>query len=165
MLYSLPDEIDITILQELQRNSRIPNSELAGKVGLSASACLSRTNKLRELGIIKHFVTAVDRLKVGLPVLLFTFVTLSPHNRKMADAFVERIKEMDQVLECYHITGRFDFLLKIVAPDISTYRDYIIDELVEIPGVEKVETLVVLKEEKERFSLPLDNMKLKERDE
>lgn len=159
MIFTPLDKIDIAILEELQDNARIPNSELAAKVGLSPSACLSRTNKLREMGVIKQFVLAIDRLKVGLSVLTLTFVTLSPHNREMAEAFVEKIKKMDQVLECYHITGSFDFLLKIVAPDISTYRDYIIDELVEIPGVEKVETLVVLKEEKQSFKLPLNKIK------
>jgi DNA-binding Lrp family transcriptional regulator len=97
----------------------------------------------------------VDQEKVGLPVSTFTFVTLSKHSRKAAQAFLKKIEKMPQVMECYNVTGQADYLLKIISPEISSYRDFIIDGLIEIQGVKHVETLVVLKTEKRNFSLPL----------
>jgi Lrp/AsnC family leucine-responsive transcriptional regulator len=97
----------------------------------------------------------VDQDKVGLPVSTFTFVTLSKHSRKAAIAFLKKIEKMPEVMECYNMTGQADYLLKIVSPDIARYRDFVMDGLIEIPGVQHVETLVVLKTEKRSFSLPL----------
>ena len=149
------DKIDKTLLKLLQTNSRISNSELAEKVKLSASACLNRVSRLREKGAIKQFATIVNPKDIGLEVTTFTFVALSQHNRKIAEEFVRKINAIEQILECYHVTGEFDYLLKIVAPDISAYRDFLIDELLEITGVSKAETLVVLKSEKQIYNLPI----------
>lgn len=151
----LLDQADTAILELLQLDSSIPNSELAKKVGLSPSACLARTKNLRRRGILERFTAILDQGKVGLPVSTFTFVTLSKHSRKAAEAFIKKIEKMPQVIECYNVTGRADYLLKIISPDISSYRDFIIDGLIGIQQVEHVETLVVLKTEKRNFSLPL----------
>ena len=97
----------------------------------------------------------MDQEKVGLPVSTFTFVTLSKHSRKAAQAFLKKIEKMSQIMECYNVTGQADYLLKILSPDISSYRDFVIDGLIGIQGVKHVETLVVLKTEKRHFSLPL----------
>ncbi|NOY81544.1 MAG: Lrp/AsnC family transcriptional regulator [Kiritimatiellaeota bacterium] len=150
------DKVDFAILGFLQAQARMSNSELARRVGLSESACLARTRRLQTDGTIKQFVTVVDARKVGMEITTFTFVTLAGHNRKTANTFVDRIKQTPEVLECYNVTGQWDYLLKIVAKDISAYRDFVIDRLIEIDGVDKVETLIVLKSEKESFSLPLD---------
>jgi len=157
MLKTVPplDKTDKTILKHLQVNSRIPNSELANKVKMSASACLKRVNRLRKNGTIKQFAAVINPVDIGLEITTLTFVALSPHNRKVAEQFVKRIKAIDYVLECYHVTGEFDYLLKIVASDISAYRDFIIDELLGIAGVSRLETLVVLKPEKQTFNLPI----------
>ena len=149
------DHTDTAILDLLQFDSSIANSELAAKVGLSPSASLARTKSLRRRGVLRRFTAIVDQEKVGLPVSTFTFVTLSKHSRKAAEAFLKKIEKMPQVMECYNVTGQADYLLKIISPDISSYRDFIIDGLIEIQGVEHVETLVVLKTEKCNFSLPL----------
>lgn len=149
------DDTDVTILKLLQADSSASNSELAARIGLSPSACLARVNRLRERGVIEGFTAIIEQEKVGLPVTTFSFVTLSKHSRKAADAFLKKIMNMPQVTECYNVTGRADYLLKIIAPGISSYRDFVIDGLIGIPGVEHVETLVVLKTEKRTFSLPL----------
>ena len=148
------DSTDLAILDLLQTDSSVPNSELAAKVGLSPSACLARTKSLRGRGVLGQFTAIVNQEKVGLPVSTFTFVTLSKHSRQAAEAFLGKIELMPQVMECYNVTGKADYLLKIVASDISHYRDFVIDELIAIPGVEHVETLVVLKTKKRCFSLP-----------
>ena len=158
MLETVPpiDKTDKAILKQLQANSRMPNSELADKVKLSASACLNRVNRLRDKGIIKQFAAVINPIDIGLEITTFTFVALSPHNRKVAEEFVKKITAIEHILECYHVTGEFDYLLKIVASDISAYRDFVIDELLGIAGVSKIETLVVLKSEKQTFNLPIE---------
>ena len=150
------DSIDLAILKGLQADARLPNSELAPNVGLSTSACLARTNRLREQGIIKQFATIIDHEKIGLDIIAFTFVTLSPHSPEIAAEFAEQLTNLPQVTECYHITGNYDYMLKIVAQNIPDYREFIVDSLLSINGVNKVETLMVLKVEKQQFSLPLD---------
>jgi Lrp/AsnC family leucine-responsive transcriptional regulator len=152
----LLDETDAAILDLIQTDSSIANSDLAVKVGLSPSACLARSKRLRERGVVRDFTAIVDQEKVGLPVTMFTFVTLAKHSRKAAETFLKSISAIPQVMECYNVTGRADYLLKIVAPEISSYRDFVIDELIEIQGVDHVETLVVLKTEKRQLRLPLN---------
>lgn len=150
------DEVDLAMLRLLQADASITNAQLAANVRLSPSACLSRTKRLLGRGVIKGFTAAVDERKVGLTVTAFAFVTLSKHSRSAADSFIRQIEGIVQVMECYNITGRADYLLKIVAPDISTYRDLVIDQIIDIPEVEHVETLMVLNVEKHSFELPLD---------
>jgi Lrp/AsnC family transcriptional regulator len=150
------DEVDLLMLRILQADASITNAELATKVGLSPSACLSRTKRLRERGVIEKFTAVVNEKTVGLTITAFAFVTLSKHSRSAAESFLGEIEKIVQVMECYNITGRADYMLKIVASDISTYRDIVIDNIIVIPEVEHVETLVVLKVEKRSFDLPLE---------
>ena len=159
------DLIDRTILNLLQQDGTLPNATIADKVELSPSPCLSRTRRLREEGVIQQTVAIIDEKKVGFETITFTFVTLSPHNRQMAEAFVERIQNASWILECYNITGSWDYLLKIVAPDIGSYRNFVLDELLDIPAVQKVETLVVLRTEKRSFCLPIETSNKEVKDE
>jgi len=151
------DSIDKDILRFVQIDSAISNADLAEKVGLSASACLGRTKNLRKKGVIKRYTAVIDEQKVGLSIISFTFVTLSPHNRTAAEAFCEQIQNLSQVVECYNITGNWDYLIKIVSPTIEAYRDFIMDSLLTIPAVNKVETLMVLKSEKQNGALPFSH--------
>ena len=150
------DEVDIVMLRMLQADASITNAELAANVGLSPSACLSRTRRLRERGVIEKITAVVNEKTVGLTITAFAFVTLSKHSRSAAESFLMQIENIAQVMECYNITGRADYMMKIVAPDISTYRDIVIDQVIVIPEVEHVESLVVLKVEKRSFDLPLE---------
>ncbi|MHB0976294.1 MAG: Lrp/AsnC family transcriptional regulator [Candidatus Aquicultorales bacterium] len=149
------DKIDLAILNALQEDCSVANNELAGRVGLSPSACLVRTKKLRENGFIRGFVAVVDEEAVGLEITAFAFVTLAHHDRETAESLLERIQETPQVIECWHVTGRADYLLKTVARDISCYRDFLMDTLISIPGVDHVETIIALKAEKRSLRLPL----------
>lgn len=149
------DTSDIAILTELQEDARIPNSELAPKVGLSTSACLARTNRLREQGVIKQFATIVDHEKVGFDIVAFTFVDLSPHSQQIAAAFSAAIEKLANVTESYHLTGVHDYMLKIVARNLPDYRDFIHNSLLTIPGVSKVESMMVLNIEKQQLALPV----------
>lgn len=149
------DDFDKEILDILQRDSSISNIELSRKIGLSASACLSRTKRLKELGVIKQYATIIDEKKVGLEIVAFTFVNLLPHNRNTANDFLLRVKETPQILECYNITGSWDYLLKVVSHDIASYRNFIMDTLLEFPGINKIDTNLVLGTDKQSFYLPI----------
>lgn len=154
------DEVDMAILTHLQKDSTITNAELAKQIGLSPSACLGRTKRLKEAGIIKQFVAIVDEQKIGLEVVTFVFVSLKPHDRKTTESFLESIQEIPNIMECHNISGVHDYLLKIIAPSIKAYRDFVIDTLIEVPGVDTVETSVVLSSEKLSYQLPLAESKL-----
>jgi Lrp/AsnC family transcriptional regulator len=149
------DDVDRLILEVLQNDASISNVELSKKAGLSPSACLARTRKMKERGIIRGFATLIDEKAVGLGLLAFTFVNLSPHNRAAGETFVKEVLKKPEVLECYNITGAWDYLLKIAAVDIANYRNFLMDELLAIPGVQRVETDIVLHTEKQSWSLPL----------
>lgn len=152
---SLLDETDIEILRVLQEDACIANAELAGRIGMSQSACLSRTRRLKECGIIRSSVAVVDEECVGLSVAAFAFVTLGRHDQDATETFLGRVESCPQVMECYHVTGSADYMLKIVAPDISSYRDFLMDTLVTTPDVSHIESRVVLRTEKRSFTLPL----------
>ncbi|MEN6565366.1 MAG: Lrp/AsnC family transcriptional regulator [Veillonellales bacterium] len=150
------DNYDKAILKALQKDSSISNLDLSKLIGLSTSACLARTKNLKELGVIKQFTTIVDEKKLGMETLAFIMVNLVPLNRETANFFVEEVNKLPQVLECYTLTGSRDYLLKIVARDMKSYRDFVIDSVMAIPGVSRVETSIVMSIEKRTISLPIE---------
>lgn len=150
------DAQDKAILHALQEDASISNLDLSKKIGLSPSACLTRTKNLKELGVIKQYTAFVDEKKIGIELIAFTMVNLSPLNREIANNFLATINEIPNVLECYTVTGNRDFLLKVVAKDIASFRDFIIDTIMAIPGVDKVETNIVMNTDKCTLTIPLD---------
>jgi len=152
------DSSDLAILTELQEDARTSNSELAPRVGLSTSACLTRTNRLREQGVIRQFATIVDHEKVGFDIIAFAFVDLSPHSQQIATDFTAAVEKLPNVTESYHLTGVHDYMLKIVARNLPDYREFVLNSLLSIPSVSKVETMMVLKVDKQQFSLPVSEV-------
>jgi Lrp/AsnC family leucine-responsive transcriptional regulator len=150
------DRSDKEILDILQKDATVSNIDLSRTIGLSPSACLGRTKRLKELGVIIQRVTILDETKVGLGIVAFTFVNLSPHNRVTANEFIAKVKETSQIMECYNITGSWDYLLKIVSKDIASYRNFIMDSLLEFPGVNKIDTNLVLGTDKLSYYLPIE---------
>lgn len=150
------DAQDKAIIHALQEDSSISNLELSKKIGLSPSACLARTKNLKEQGVIKQYTVFVEEKKLGVELIAFTMVNLSPLNREIANNFLATINEIPNVLECYTVTGSRDFLLKVVAKDIGTFRDFIIDTIMAIPGVDKVETSIVMNQDKCTLTIPIE---------
>ncbi len=149
------DSIDLKILDMLQNDSSIPNSRLSKKVGLSPSSALSRVKRLKREGYIKKYVAILNEETVGKSTVAFVFVTLFPHKPDVAKRFVEKIQDVTHVMECYHITGKADYLLRVVARDIPEYRDLLVDTLISMDEVESVQTWFVLKTEKRDTRLPI----------
>ncbi|SHH86902.1 DNA-binding transcriptional regulator, Lrp family [Sporobacter termitidis DSM 10068] len=150
------DRTDRAILKELQEDGSISNLDLSKKIGLSPSACLSRTKNLVETGVIQKFAAIVDEKKAGLEVLAFVLVNLSPLNRDTLRSFLSEVQKYPQVQECYTLTGSHDYLLKIVAKDIESYKNFIIDSLMQNTTISSVETSMVMGIEKRTVNVPID---------
>jgi DNA-binding Lrp family transcriptional regulator len=152
------DNTDKSILKVLQEDGSISNLELSKKIGLSPSACLSRTKNLVETGVIKKFAAIVDEKKLGIEVLAFVLVNLSPLNRETIHSFLEYVNKYPQIQECYTLTGSYDFLLKIVARDMESYKNFIIDSLMQSTIMSRVETSMVVGIEKRTVNVPVDEV-------
>ena len=149
------DSYEKRILQHLQEDASCSNAELADKVGLSASPCWRRIDRLEREGVIKKKVAIVDRQKVGLNAHIFAQVKLNAHGRANLDEFTNAIQAFPEVLECYVLMGAVDFLLRIVATDIEAYERFFFDRLSQLPGVHEVNSTVALSEIKATTALPI----------
>src|SRR5687768_816979 len=151
------DPVDLKILGILQREGRITNFKLAKKIGLTPAPTLMRVKKLEEAGYIRKFVALVDANKIGLPVVAFVHVILEAHNRKTAIDFMQAMLKIPEVLECHHIAGDEDFLLKVVASSPGEYEDFVLEKLTKVGGIEKVKTTFVLSSSKLETALPVSS--------
>lgn len=138
------DRIDKKILEILQDNGRLTNSDLAKAVDKSPPPTAERVKKLEKNGYIKKYVAIVDPAKVGITCFTYVEVTLVRHGKDAVERFMSSIVEIEEVLECHHITGDADFLLKVATKDIPTYEQFIIQTLTALPDVQHLKTSVVL---------------------
>lgn len=151
------DATDRKILEILQRNSNITNAQLAKEIGLSPAPTLERVNKLETSGVIKSYHAVIDPASVGLGVSTFVMVTLKGHNKDNINKFIGAIKSIDEVVECHHITGAGDFILKVVSADITTYQQLMLDKVSNIEVVDSLQSMVILSTFKDSKSIPLPN--------
>ena len=149
------DAIDRKILENLQNNARMRNVELAEKVGLSPSPCLRRVGNLEETGVIRGYATLVNAEAVGLPVSVFVSVTLEKQIEKVLEKFEKEIRARPEVMECYLMTGDFDYLLRVVTADLGAYERFLIEHLTRIPGVASIRSAFALKQVAYRTALPI----------
>ena len=150
------DEIDRRILASLQAHARLRNVELAEQVGLSASPCLRRVKRLEETGVIRGFATLVDPEAVGLPVSVFVQVTLERQSEAALETFESRIAEWPEVMECYLMTGDADYLLRVVAADLTAYQEFLMNKLTRVEGVASIKSSFALRRIAYRTALPVD---------
>ncbi|AXB78816.1 Lrp/AsnC family transcriptional regulator [Novosphingobium sp. P6W] len=149
------DPYEIKILRELQRDSTLTMADLAERVGLSASPCWRRIDRLEREGIIKRRVAILDRQKVGLNAHVFVQVKLNAHGRAHLDQFAEKIRQFPEVLDCYVLLGSVDFMINIVAKDIEAYERFFFEKLSQLSGVQEINSTVALSEIKSTTQLPL----------
>src|SRR5262249_5022589 len=138
------DNVDCRILELLQADGGITNADLAAKIGLTPAPTLARVKKLEAAGYIKRYVALVDQAKLGLPVTVFVSIILESHNLKTSLDFQHAMMKMPEVLECHHIAGEEDFLLKVVANSPADYEKFVLEKLARIGGIEKVKSTFVL---------------------
>ncbi|MBQ3813765.1 MAG: Lrp/AsnC family transcriptional regulator [Bacteroidales bacterium] len=149
------DKTDLQMLRVLQANSRITVKDLALKVHLSPTPVFERLHRLENEGIIKRYTAVVDAAKLGRGFLVFCSVRLRRMGKDIAHDFVSRIKDIPEVAECYNISGDFDYLLKIYAPDMQYYNDFLINTLGTIESLGSVQSSFVMNEIKSSYGLPL----------
>ena len=152
------DRIDRNIIQALQKNARIQNNDLATVIGLSPSSCLRRVKLLEEAGIIQHYTTVVDMQKIGFQLILFSRIWLVGQDAETIDTFICAMKELPQVMECYIIFGECDAMLKVVVPDLESYRKFQYTHLTKKNGITSVKTDLPSQIIKQSFQLPLDDL-------
>jgi Lrp/AsnC family transcriptional regulator, leucine-responsive regulatory protein len=154
------DNIDKQTLKILQQDGRKKNSELAKAAGLAPSTMLDRVKKLEEKGFLKGYRAVVDPGKLGLKAQGFACISLDRHRVKDIEVLENEIKKISCVRACYHITGRFDYLLHVVAPELSDLGILIKEKLATIPGMGKIETFIVYSEIKPDQGWPIDAAKI-----
>ena len=150
------DEIDKKILEILQLRAKITNARLSEEIGLSPAPTLERVKKLEQMGIITSYHAKLNTEKIGLGVTTFVLATLNGHNRTNIESFVEAINKVPEVIECHHITGAGDFILKVIAKDIASYQKLMLEKVSDIPQVDNMQSLVVLSTFKDSKVIPLD---------
>ena len=149
------DSTDHAILDALQERARISNVELADRVHLSESACLRRVRALEEAGVIAGYSAMVDPVRVGLPSAVFVQLTLQRQDQTDLDAFEEAVQNIPEVMECYLMTGEFDYLLRIVVSDASDYERVHRQHLTRLPGVARVQSSFTLRTVRKANVLPI----------
>ena len=152
------DEIDRILLSALQLDARQTNAELARQVDLSAAGLHKRLRRLEDAGIITRYVAQVDREAVGYDMLCFVQVTLQRHESDAVDNFRHEVQSMSEVLECHHLTGEFDYLLKVVVRNRKHLEKFILNTLTPVRGMDKIRTSLVLSEIKATTAIPLSEL-------
>lgn len=147
------DQLDLVILEELQTNGRISVADLARKIHLSQPAVHNRIKRLEREGVIEGYVALVNREAAGYDLLCFVQLTVQPQSK--ACEVQEALQTIDAVLECYRTTGSYDLLLKVVVRDHKALDRLIQEQLMKLPGVDRIETTVALAEVKSTTTLTL----------
>ncbi|WNV11174.1 Lrp/AsnC family transcriptional regulator [Tardiphaga sp. 709] len=149
------DAIDRKILAALQIDSRITMQELAERVGLSISPCHRRVKLLEERGVITRYMALVDQKAIGLPVSVFISIQLVRQKEEDLNRFAKAISKWEEVLECYLMTGNRDYLLRVVAADLSSYEAFLKNKLTRLDGIASIESSFALSQVKYSIALPV----------
>lgn len=149
------DAIDLTILRLLQEDAFLTTKELASGVNMSTTPVFERVKRLERDGYIIRYTALLDRRKLGFSMLVFCEVSLKEHNRDFLIRFERQIAGLPEVLECHHITGAFDYLLKVVIGDMDDYQRFVKDKLAALENIGQVQSHFVMTEVKNATMLPI----------
>jgi DNA-binding Lrp family transcriptional regulator len=150
MQQKIADEFDRRILRELQADARLPNNELAERIGLSPSPCLRRVRRLEEAGVIRGYTALVDPAAFGWTMVALATIRLGRQNEDEIVMFEEAVRGWDEVLECHLVTGSRDYILKVAASDLKQYESFIKEKIARLKCVASIETSFVMNTIKER---------------
>lgn len=149
------DATDRKILEILQTDSNITNAQLAQEIGLSPAPTLERVKKLENAKVIKSYHATINYASVGIGVSTFVMVTLKGHNKENIQKFVEAMEKIQEVVECHHLTGQADFILKVVSPDIPSYQTLMLEKVSNIDVVDNMQSMVILSTFKDSKVVPI----------
>ncbi len=149
------DELDKAILQALQTDGRISNADLARQINLSPPAVHARIRRLEKQGYIRQYTALLDPEKAGYDMTCFVQMSLQVHQHQQVEAIRLAIQQMPEVLECYHLTGEFDYLMKVVVHNRQDLERFVMQRLTVLPGVARVQTGIVLSAVKSTTNIPL----------
>lgn len=153
------DNIDCQIIEILQDEGRIANSELAKRVGLTTTPTLERVKRLEREGVIKGYTAWIDREKIDKGLTVFCSIKLSVHQLAELETFKAKIEKTPEILACYNITGDYDYLLHVVVKDTAEYEKFMRKKLTRIPGVETIYTSIALSVMKEQSKIEMNHDK------
>ena len=138
------DQKDLLILKLLQENARITIKEISDKMHLSTTPVHERIKRMEEAGVIKQYATLVDHTKVKKGLMVICYVSLNLHNKNAGSKFIKAIQEMNDVIECYNISGEFDFMLKVVAENMDDYYDFHVNRLSQVENMGRLQSVFVM---------------------
>ncbi len=150
-----PDETDIALLKLLANDSEITIKELAAKVNLSPSPVFERVKRLKAGGYIKKYIALIDAEKLNYGLIVFCNIRLKQHDKSIGSDFVSDIMKLDEVTECYNISGDFDFLLKVYARDMKHYQDFVFNKLGSVNSIGSTHSTFVMCENKNTHNINL----------
>ena len=140
----IPDKKDLAILKLLEQNARITVKEISSKIHLSTTPVHERIKRMEEEGVIKQYATLVDGSKVNKALTVICYVSIRQHGKNAGVKFIKTILSLNEVIECFSISGEFDFMLKVVCADMNTYYDFHVNKLSEIENVGQVQSVFVM---------------------
>lgn len=138
------DAKDLAILKLLQQNARITVKEISDKVHLSTTPVHERIKRMEDSGVIKQYATLVDPAKVKKGLMVICYVSLRQHSKTSGDKFIKAMNDLNEVIECYTISGEFDFILKVVAENMDAYYDFHVNKLSQVENMGKVQSVFVM---------------------
>ena len=138
------DSKDLAILHLLQRNARITIKEISDQMHLSTTPVHERIKRMEANGVIKQYATLLDHTKVKKGLMVICYVSLKEHSKKAGVKFIETMQVLNEVIECYNISGEFDFMLKVVCEDMNAYYDFHVNRLSQIENMGKVQSVFVM---------------------
>ncbi len=147
------DKVDLQILHILQENARLTTKELASRVSLSSTPVFERLKRLESSGYIKKYIAVLDADKLHQGFIVFCNVKMARINGDIAADFMRVVKDIPQVTECYNISGSYDYLLKIHAPDMKYYKDFILNVLGQVEYLASIESIFVMDEVKHEYGI------------
>jgi Lrp/AsnC family leucine-responsive transcriptional regulator/Lrp/AsnC family transcriptional regulator len=149
------DDTDIQLLKLLGADSEITVKELAARVNLSASPVFERVKRLKNNGYIKKYIALIDAEKLNYGLIVFCNIKLKQHDRSIGYQFVTDIMQLKEVVECYNISGDFDFLLKVYARDMKHYQDFVFNKLGSVASIGSTHSTFVMSENKNSYNINL----------
>lgn len=152
------DRTDLRLLSELQLDGRRTITELSEAVGLSQTPCTRRLRALEDAGIIQGYTAVVDPARLGLHVSAYVQIKLDRHNDEDVEVFTRAVTALDHVMSCHALTGSYDFMLHVVAPDLEALSTLVLKRLLAIRGVRDVHSSIVLQTVKQSARVPLDHL-------